>query len=327
MSTPVLAESVHRFRLKRGRGSDADPTLPADPPPIIRLSQARYRNRGLLVPYPHANAPGTENYLQRTGTFKPSVLVDVANYAGWPLLVIYCFSMFAYPWLAGSWSWRFVQEVWDRWQTFNAGALAFAASLIAFNISRFNETRQRERDFVASKAFLPSTLSGLMAYCTQSARVLDAMWQSADKAANGFESPTLPADYRDVFANCIRHADPAIGSYLSNILVRLQVHDARMRDAIVASQREHERVVNKHTVITYVLRLGELYVLMSNLFSFARGEEEFETRTLVWDDFRTAYSILDLEIDDLYIDEKMNLQAFTKRWLDRAAGKSAETAE
>lgn len=256
--------------------------------------------------------------MHRAGIFKSSVLVDVVNYAGLPLLAIYGFSMFAYPWIAGSGSWQHVQAVWDRWQSLNAGAIAFVASLLAFNIAKFNESRQRERDFVAAKAFLPSTLSGLMEYCSQSARIYSALWKRDGEVQLVFEHPDLPQDYREVFSNCIRHADPSVGSYLSIILVRLQVHDARLREAIGETIKGHDRVVDKYTLIAYAMRLGELYVLMSNLFGFARGEESFQAKSLTWADFRSAYSILDIEVDELVIDESMNLQAFTKRWIERA---------
>lgn len=266
-----------------------------------------------------------ENYLQRAGTFKSSILVDIANYVGWPVLAIYCFSMFAYPWFGGSWSWKHVQEVWDRWQTFNAGALAFAASLVAFNISRFNESRQRERDFTAAKAFLPSTLSGLMEYCTRSARIYKAMWEPVGAEPAAHEHPDFPPNYREVFSNCIRHADPSVGSYLSNILVRLQVHDARLRDAIAETQQLHQQVADRHNIISYLMCIGEIYSLMGNLFSFARDEDTFREKPLDWSEFRSAYAIMDLEIEDFHIDETMNLQAFTKRWIARTQGPASAT--
>jgi hypothetical protein len=260
--------------------------------------------------------------LQRAEIFKSSVLVDAINYVGWPLLAIYGFSMFVYPWLEGDW--QHVQTVWDRWQTLNAGALAFVASAIAFNISRFNENQQRERDFVAAKAFLPSTLSRLMEYCADSAHILQALWEPSASRSDKLACPDIPQDYRDVFSNCIRHANPSVGTYLSTILVRLQVHDARLRDAIAETARKHERVVDRHTLIAYLLRLGELKVLLSKLFGFARGEENFEIKPMTWEDFRSAYLGLDLEIDDFFIDENMNLQAFTTRWLKRAEKQSVE---
>lgn len=264
--------------------------------------------------------------MHRAGIFRSSVLVDFVNYVGVPLLVVYAFSMFAFPWIDGHGSWTHVQAVWDRWQTLNAGALAFLASLVAFNISRYNENLQRERDFVSAKAFLPSALSSLMEYCSRCSMIYGTLWSANGHAPTPIERPHLPSDYREVFSNCIRHADPEVGSYLSNILVRLQVHDARLRDVIAQSQASTTQAVDRHTLLAYLYRLGELYALIGKLFGFARGEEAFAAKPLAWEDFRNAYGVLDLVTEDIYIDDKMNLQAFTKRAIAREAGDPGASA-
>lgn len=227
--------------------------------------------------------------------------------------------MFVFPWIDGRGSWTHVQAVWDRWQTLNAGALAFLASLIAFNIAKFNESVQREREFVAAKSFLPSTLSTLMEYCSRSARVLQVLWEANGQPPTApLDQPDLPAGYREVFSNCIRHADPQVGSYLSTILVRLQVHDARLRDAVAEGADAHGLRVDRYSLIAYLYRLGELYILIGNLFGFARAEAPFHSKDLNWEAFRNAYGVLDVEVDDFFIDDNMNLRAFTQRGLARA---------
>lgn len=259
--------------------------------------------------------------MQRVGLVRSSVLVDVVNYVGLPLMLAYGYSMYLHPWFAGRASWDYVQLVWDRWQTLNAGALAFLASLVAFNITRYNENQQRARDFVAAKAFLPAALSSLVEYFKSSAAIYTTLWNAPVGAPPiGFEPPKPPSDYREVFSACIRHADPAVGNYLSRILNRLQVHDARLRDAALQMRADAVRVTDKHTLIAYAMKLGELQALVSNLFAFARSERHFDEKPLTWEDFRGAYAITDLEADDFYIDETMNLVAFTQRWIQRTGG-------
>lgn len=52
-------------------------------------------------------------------------------FSGWlnlisaPLLLLYVICMVVAPYLADGSSWDYVQKVWDRWQTLNAGVLAF----------------------------------------------------------------------------------------------------------------------------------------------------------------------------------------------------------
>ena len=156
-----------------------------------------------------------------------------------------------------------------------------------------------------------------MEYCRRCARIYRALWDKNAVTPQPFEQPDLPIGYREVFSDCIRHADPAVGSYLSDILVLLQVHDARLRDAVAQTNEGFRRAVDEHSLIVYVFRLGEIYALMGNIFGFARGDEVFEEKKLTWENLQNAYSILNFEIDDIFIDERMNLQAFTKRRLER----------
>jgi hypothetical protein len=179
----------------------------------------------------------SEIYLRRIKLPNLASSVDLLNYLGIPLLAIYGFSVFVFPWITSNGSWQYVQEVLDRWQTLNAGALAFLASLVAFNIARISENEQRERDFRAAKAFLPSTLSSLMEYCSASARLLEVLWQSSGERRTPITCVQLPDGYREVLSNCIRHSTPEIGECLVRILVRLQVHDARLRDAVARRRR------------------------------------------------------------------------------------------
>lgn len=72
--------------------------------------------------------------LDRTSFFRPNTMFAVINWVGWRLLLIYIIAMFIVPWLRFK-NWDSVQAVWDRWQTLNAGALAFLASVLAFNCS------------------------------------------------------------------------------------------------------------------------------------------------------------------------------------------------
>jgi hypothetical protein len=226
--------------------------------------------------------------------------------------------MFVLPWLAGSGNWGYVQAVWDRWQSLNAAALAFLASLIAFNISRFNENRQRERNFIAAKAFLPSTLSELCQYCERCAVVLRKLWEDNGTAPSDVECPELPINHKENFSNCITYADPEVGDYLSNILILLQVHEARLRGAVTPSLRMRRRITIRENLVVYAYRLAEIQALVDNLFAFARSEEPYQSKNLAWEDFHKSYSTLGFGLGNLYVNESMNLEAFTKLQLNRS---------
>ena len=102
--------------------------------------------------------------MKHLGIVEPDTLVTLLNWIGVPIVALYVSSMFIYPWFALEWRWSSVEDVWDRWQSLNVGMLALISSITAFNIGRYNAEKQRKREFMASKAFLPDALSNLASY-------------------------------------------------------------------------------------------------------------------------------------------------------------------
>jgi hypothetical protein len=258
--------------------------------------------------------PSTLN-LSRLGLLAKGNLVSAINLLGATAIAIYVVAMLIHPWFAGEWDWRYVQDVWDRWQALNVGVLAFLSSLIAFNITGYNASRQRERDFIAARAFLPSALSELIPFFKESARVFRRAWETNEQGLFEVPEPTIPDAYRTIFAECIRHASPEVGDHLSKILVQLQIHSARLRSLLHPDEEIDVHIVSKHNLITYLYRVGELQALVGNLFDFARGESDFRAQKLEWEDFRNAFGNLNIDTDDFVIDEKLNLKSFIERRL------------
>ena len=228
--------------------------------------------------------------------------------------------MIVWPWIAGRGDWAHVQAVWDRWQSLNVGILAFASSVVALKIAKYNAENQRERNFFAAKAFLPAALSELTSYFKGSAKFYKSCWASDFGIPPNFVLPDLPKEYKKVFADCIRYANPLIGDYLSRILVKLQIHDARMRNYVDQHTNGDYLNLDKYNLITYFYKIGELHALIGKLFGFARNMNEFDSSPLNWEDFRNAYANLDIELDEIVMNHD-NLEAFTMRKVDRDKSK------
>lgn len=253
--------------------------------------------------------------MKRLGFFKPDTIIGTVNSIGALLVVLFAFSMMFWPWIAGRGNWGYVQDVWDRWQSLNVGLLAFIASVVAFNITRYNNDRQRARDFLAAKASLPATLSSLTSYFEASANLLLNVWQTSAVSTPGLPVvPPLPHGYQAVFADCIRHAEPEVGEYLAKILARVQVHDSRMRSCVAALSNPNNVSPVKHNLVTYLFRLGELQALVDKLFDFARNMGELDPSPLQWSDFHNSFSVLNIWPEKI-IDNYTNLEAFTKRFV------------
>lgn len=227
---------------------------------------------------------------------------------------IYFLCMIVAPWIIGDWRWSHVEDVWDRWQGVNVGILAFAASFIVFEVTRYNERRQRKREFLAARAFLPEALNELTSYLKDSADVHMAAWNNAPQVA----FPSAPSQYKNVFANCIRHADSDTGeqlsALLSEILIWLQIHAARLERFI--AQPTHTVTMKQINALDGLRLVGELHAKVSKLFKFARGIGELDSRPLVWGDFEASYTILGLHFEDLVVDG-FSLESKTKLHIEK----------
>jgi len=243
---------------------------------------------------------------------KNITLDKTITYLRWPVVifgVIYLSCMIAVPLFMGDW--RDVQEVWDRWQGFNVGVLAFGASFIAFEITRYNESRQRKRDFLAARAFLPEALSELTTYLNGSAAVLMTAWNGTPQVA----IPPVPLQYRDVFSNCIRHADSSTGEKLADILVWLQVHTARLQ--LFLANPAHTQAMMRINVLENLRLVGELQAKVNRMFGFARGMDELDSGPLEWEDYKTAYANLGLNMQNLVVG-KFSLESLTKAHIEKS---------
>lgn len=256
--------------------------------------------------------------MKRLGFFKPDTIIVTVNNIGVPLAVLFAFSMIVWPWIAGRGNWGYVQDVWGRWQDLNVGLLAFIASIVAFNIARYNNDRQRARDFLAAKASLPATLSSLTSYFKESAELLLYVWPTnTGSSPSPAVVPALPHGYQSVFADCIRHAEPEVGEYLAKILALAQVHDSRMRSCVKANSNPNDLSQVRGNLITYLFGLGELQAMVDKLFDFARNIGNFDPAFLQWSDFQNSFSVLHVSPQTIVVDDGKNLEDFTKRCIRR----------
>ena len=249
----------------------------------------------------------------------PETYLRFVNWVGWPLIVAYSVSMFFVPIFHLEGDWDRIQNVWDRWQGLNVGMLAFISSLLVFNISRYQSEEARKRQFRAAKSFLPEALSELTGYCKSSMAAFGMAHKRASDPQDqcntplDVDEPELPEGYRKVFSDCIAVAEPHVAERLSYILMRLQIHHARMGSLFEAFTDENT-VVSKQNIISYLYCIGEIQTLINKTFDFARGLNEFDDTALVWEDYRNAFSN-----GDLWVDDYEDLQGFVERAIARGS--------
>jgi hypothetical protein len=254
--------------------------------------------------------------LKHIGIINPGAWINIANWVGIPILAIYIFCMFIFPFFVGDWS--YVQSIWHYWQSLNVGVLALTSSLIAFNISRFNADNQRARNFVAARAFLPEALSELNVYTESCSPLLKEAWHRANNKTDKCRTPLaeslpkLPSSYKEIFSRCIAFSEPDVGKHLAYILTRLQVNHSRLTSLENEFCKESITTQIPVNIMSYMYSLGELMALLNRTYGFARGQDKFCAKRLDIGDFNTAYFGLDIPSE---VSEE--LSGFTERQVAR----------
>lgn len=199
-------------------------------------------------------------------------------------------------------------QVLKDWQTLNAAFIALFASVIALYATQYNVIKQKERDFIASKAFLPEALSELTEYLESSSKLLlEAYKRESDQADTcktplEEELPTLPKKYRVTFRECIHSGEYEISEYLSEILRDLQIHNSRMVNTYQEFSDLRTFIRSPSNKISEIYELAKIYSRIGRLYPFARNEERLDNSSIKRDEMINTFSNLD--IDD--IDSLMN---------------------
>lgn len=244
--------------------------------------------------------------MKHVGILKRDTWVKIINYVGFPSVGVYLICMIFVPSITSGGDWEYIQLVWGRWQSLNVGMIAFTSSIVAFSISIYNEKEQRERNFVAAKAFLPAALSELTVYFKFSGLLLVEAWnqtvhrnsgESINKSPLQNQVPDQPASISEIFRRCIEFAEPDVGNKLAYLLMCLQIHHSRMELIKNNFQNNNDRlIIVSRTIITYLRYLAELQAETNRLFNLARFDM-YDDSVLTLSEFQSAYLNLEIDID------------------------------
>jgi hypothetical protein len=208
------------------------------------------------------------------------------------------------------------------WQTLNAALIALFASFIALYTTQYNDKKKKERDFTASKAFLPEALSELTNYLELSAKLLLEAYrrenEENDKCTSELnqELPKLPNSHRTIFRDCIHSGEPEIGDYLSEILVTLQVHNSRMKCVKDGFKSPREFMKSPEVFMSNIFVLGKLHARVTGLFDFGRNQKDLNYLPLTVSQIHNSYKNLGLDV--LEVDGLLELtERFCKNKMKR----------
>lgn len=215
-------------------------------------------------------------------------------------LVIYLFSMFLYPLLSSGFSWRHLHDVLGYWQPLNVGILAFVASIIALNISRYVEEKRVSNEFRAARSLLPITLSVLSDYLRESSTVLTKCLDY-DRSVEQVDPPVLPflpEGLHHVFDKLISRSSDDIGKYLSRYLIKLQIHNSRLK-SVHDFMSGGSNILPRNIRLSYLYGLCEIQAMTGKLFSYARSQESLGDDQPTVEEMHNASGNLGLVVDEI----------------------------
>jgi hypothetical protein len=212
--------------------------------------------------------------------------------------LFYLLSMLIVPWFCalyvGEDLWTYVRKVWLDWQTFNAGMVAFLASLTVLSASLHHAEQQdkqseeqRKRDFIAARAFLPEAFGDILVYCDKSMKFLVRHLSLSELGESNITEnklPELPSGYREAFRDCIKFADSDIVESLSHILLLLSIQCGKAEQMIPENLPRGSSTPRDdvETCLAYVVRIR---VLINKISGYAKGLEKFDRTQPTDEDF------------------------------------------
>lgn len=171
------------------------------------------------------------------------------------------------------------------WQTLIAGVLALVGALgtIVFLYRQSQTEAEKKRN--AYKATLPLALDALHLYVIHSIRWLKGVREKAGLLESGAYTsnvsvPTVPRPDNGMIGdlrNCVEHLDIEASRFVTKLLVRMQVQQARIADFADflennTIRRDKGRVGLGNNIDEYIADSVELAAYASRLYEYARSE-------------------------------------------------------
>ncbi|GEM_PF-2977343 len=212
-------------------------------------------------------------------------------------IIVYIYLMIVpFPFLHYNFEWDKVYKFYVEWQTLTSAIIALCASFIALhtmqiseNNRRDNENEQRERNFIAARAFLPHAFDDLTDYCDECLdKYLNSITDVQDYVNHNERSnennnqvdmvPVLfPESAYKTIKECILYADSAFGEHLIKLVGKLQIQNSRIHSHFNKHNNEHlycnlKALDHKKSAYHEILNTFLIRYVISCTLNFARGE-------------------------------------------------------
>lgn len=146
-------------------------------------------------------------------------------------------------------------------------------------------------------------------------QVVEKMLDEARAAKLDYGFVNLPDSYTEVFRRCIKYANQEVSLYFSELITKLQIHNARIND-LVSNFHENSGVIYLTTnLLDNLFCLGTIRVLIDRQYKFARGMSDFNNSPIIWGEYENAYSVMNIWIEVVVDRFGCTLEKYTKKHL------------
>lgn len=222
---------------------------------------------------------------------------------------VYLFCMVVWPILHYR-DWVEIQSVWDRWQAFNVGALAFTASVLAWYTAHYRSRENDKKDYQAARVFLVFVASELGREFEKSGGLLKERLKSPRWDAISTEKLGFPQHLNPYFERYIKYAPPENAQYIIDLIKDFQVFTARFNDVFSDLRC---RVEPKKYVISAAGDLLNVFAKANRLYSYGRGAENLDISEISEEEIKTGFSQLKFFLVP-------NSEYFNERFFKKHAG-------
>lgn len=211
--------------------------------------------------------------------------------------VVYFVSMVAIPLTVGDW--KYVQKVWDRWQSLNVGVLALVAAGLALESSRQQmrlarklAEEARDAQYRGVLATLPFALSAIVDYAADCIKVAREIRDHLVKEGDGppidppnISMPQIDPAIISILRETIEFAkDDVTARPFARILNWHQIQTSRLRDLVTSVLQPKVGNVIRVCIPEHadgkIADATILYVLAEQMFSYARQVDQELPKTL-----------------------------------------------
>ncbi|WP_228025393.1 hypothetical protein [cf. Phormidesmis sp. LEGE 11477] len=214
------------------------------------------------------------------------------------------------PWFLNGFDWMAVQEVWERWQTLNAGMVALTAGVVAFAGSQFWEWRSSLRRQIAARAYMPFVLSELQTYTAQGFELLLELLDRTgpnDRVEPGplrQSPPELPEGFKNSFQEIIEYGTPNIRQYVSVLLSEIQIMHSRLQALTSSLDRpdygRRTLLVLRINMLDYIRYLGVISTRVDLLYAYARYEaNDVDPEGMLLENLHNTLSVHNVDVTQI----------------------------